>query len=197
MKRPTPKPAAPPKAYQSLQGHYAGFISRLFAFFIDTTIISLTVVSITWFIQVTLNTFRLDAIIDFISRYFPLVRELVDFITRPLSTGLATSMIIPFVYNVFFWVFTGQTPGKSLLGLRIVTLQGKKLSIWRAVLRYLGYYLSILPLFIGFLWVLADDNRQSWHDKIAGTIVVYAWAARPDELFLKDEINQVTGSHKP
>jgi uncharacterized RDD family membrane protein YckC len=189
-----PLQANPAAHYQNLQGHYAGFTSRFFAFVVDMMIISLAVVAITWFVQVTLNTFRLDALIAFAARYIPWIDEIVAVVTRPLSTGLVTLFIIPFVYNVFFWVFTGQTPGKSLLGLRLVTVKGKKVNIWRATLRYAGYYLSTLPFLLGFLWVLADDHRQTWHDKIAGTIVVYSWAARPDELFLKDEINQVTGS---
>lgn len=44
--------------------------------------------------------------------------------------------------------------------------------------RVLGYYISFLALFLGFLWVLVDDRRQGWHDKIADTIVVYDWEAR-------------------
>jgi uncharacterized RDD family membrane protein YckC len=44
--------------------------------------------------------------------------------------------------------------------------------------RYVGYYLSALALYAGYWWVLIDNRRQGWHDKLAGTIVVYAWDAR-------------------
>jgi uncharacterized RDD family membrane protein YckC len=43
--------------------------------------------------------------------------------------------------------------------------------------------LSALPLFAGFLWVLIDDERRGWHDRFAGTQVVYAWEARMGQRF--------------
>jgi uncharacterized RDD family membrane protein YckC len=43
----------------------------------------------------------------------------------------------------------------------------------------------MIPLFLGFFWILIDDRRQGWHDKIAGTCVVYTWHARPDETFFR------------
>jgi uncharacterized RDD family membrane protein YckC len=64
--------------------------------------------------------------------------------------------------------------------------------VLRAALRLLiGYPLSFLLLGVGFLWVLADDYRQALHDKLVGTFVVYAWAARPDEEFLVRELNRL------
>jgi uncharacterized RDD family membrane protein YckC len=117
-------------------------------------------------------------------------------ITSPGFVALVTVLFI-LGYHAFFLVFAGQTPGKALLGLRVVPVNGGKLKPWRAVLRYLGYYLSALPLFIGFLWVLLDDQRQAWHDKLAGTVVLYSWQARPDEQFLAEEIQQVDGDSPP
>jgi len=38
--------------------------------------------------------------------------------------------------------------------------------------RYLAYYLSMIPLFLGFVWVAFDGRKQGWHDKLAGTVVV-------------------------
>ncbi len=55
---------------------------------------------------------------------------------------------------------------------------GEKLSFWRAVRRAVGYALAALPLFLGFFWILMDDRRQGWHDKLADTVVVYDWNAR-------------------
>jgi uncharacterized RDD family membrane protein YckC len=46
------------------------------------------------------------------------------------------------------------------------------------VRRFLGYILSIFAMWIGFLWILLDNRRQGWPDKIAGTFVIYAWDAR-------------------
>jgi uncharacterized RDD family membrane protein YckC len=42
----------------------------------------------------------------------------------------------------------------------------------RLFVRYLGYYVSTLPLLLGFLWVAFDPRKQGWHDKMAGTVVV-------------------------
>ncbi len=41
--------------------------------------------------------------------------------------------------------------------------------------------ITALPLFLGYLWVLVDDERQTWHDRLAKTIVVYEWDARYEE----------------
>jgi uncharacterized RDD family membrane protein YckC len=77
------------------------------------------------------------------------------------------------------------------MGLRVVTINGKRLSLLRAILRLIGYLLSALPLYLGFLWTLVDDRRQGWHDKLAGTCVVYTWAARPDERFLAYQLRHL------
>jgi uncharacterized RDD family membrane protein YckC len=44
---------------------------------------------------------------------------------------------------------------------------------------------------IGLLWIMVDDQRQGWHDKLAKTFVIYTWAARPDEQFLVDELHEL------
>ena len=59
------------------------------------------------------------------------------------------------------------------MGVRIARINGQPLTIRRALLRYVGYWLSAIPLGLGFFWVLVDDRRQCWHDKLAGTYVVY------------------------
>ncbi|PIP08224.1 MAG: hypothetical protein COX51_04865, partial [Syntrophobacteraceae bacterium CG23_combo_of_CG06-09_8_20_14_all_50_8] len=41
-----------------------------------------------------------------------------------------------------------------------------------AFLRWIGYFISALPLYIGFLWVAFDGKKQGWHDKLAGTVVI-------------------------
>ena len=75
-------------------------------------------------------------------------------------------------YYPFFWVRSGQTPGKRLLHLKVVRRDGQPLSWGTAIARYLGYIVSALPLYLGFLWILWDRNKQGFHDKIAGTVVV-------------------------
>lgn len=83
------------------------------------------------------------------------------------------SYVLPFVLTMLFWYYKSATPGKMLLGLRIVDAAtlGKP-SKGQLVGRYFAYYLSGLPLFLGFLWVAWDKRKQGWHDKLAGTLVV-------------------------
>jgi uncharacterized RDD family membrane protein YckC len=64
-------------------------------------------------------------------------------------------------------------PSKSLMGLRISRLTDQPVTIRHTMLRYLGYWLSAIPLGLGFLRVLRDDRQQGWHDKLAGTYMVY------------------------
>ncbi|MEK6303672.1 MAG: RDD family protein [Acidobacteriota bacterium] len=67
----------------------------------------------------------------------------------------------------------GQSAGMRILGIYIVRVDGRPFSMKDAVLRHLvGYPLSMLAFFLGFLWVLWDPRQQGWHDKIARTIVV-------------------------
>jgi uncharacterized RDD family membrane protein YckC len=59
-----------------------------------------------------------------------------------------------------------------------------------ALRRFIGYFISGI-LFLGFLWVLLDSRRQGWHDKIAGTFVIYSWEAKtppPDLATLRERL---------
>jgi uncharacterized RDD family membrane protein YckC len=83
------------------------------------------------------------------------------------------SYVFPFVWTIAFWLTKEATPGKMLLGLRVVTAAtGEKLSPGRAIGRYFAYIPSALVFCLGFIWVAFDDRNQGWHDKLAGTLVV-------------------------
>lgn len=74
---------------------------------------------------------------------------------------------------VFFWVKFLGTPGKLLLHCRVVHAEtGQPLGVGRALLRYLGYYISLLTFMLGFLWIAWDRRKQGFHDKIANSVVV-------------------------
>ena len=74
---------------------------------------------------------------------------------------------------VGFWRYCGATPGKIALGIRIVDAKsGAAPSSLRLVLRFVGYFLSAFPLYLGFLWIAVDRRKQGWHDKIARTVVI-------------------------
>jgi uncharacterized RDD family membrane protein YckC len=174
-------------------GYYAGFISRLIAFLIDILIIGLTLILATWFISLAGNVLHLDAAINIIKNQFAYSYNLPDWLNWNTFSILITIIYI-IGYYVFFWYFTGQTPGKALLGLRLITTDGRRVSLLRGILRYLGYSLSAISLFLGFFWILIDDRRQGWHDKIAGTLVIYTWEAHHEERFLSDRINELIES---
>ncbi len=66
----------------------------------------------------------------------------------------------------------GGTFGKQIMKIKIVDLNGNPIDYSKSILRYFGTIISSLPLGLGYFWVLFDDKRQAWHDKIAGTYVV-------------------------
>ena len=84
-------------------------------------------------------------------------------------------------YFVLFWSTAGQTPGMRVMGLRVLTPDGRRPGLGRSCVRLIGLGLCIIPFFAGFLPVLVDDRRRGAHDMLAGTFVVYAEAEPPAE----------------
>jgi len=81
--------------------------------------------------------------------------------------------ILPAIAVIVFWSYKSATPGKMLTNLTIVDAKsGGKPSTGQLIGRYLGYYVSMLPLFLGIIWVGIDKRKQGWHDKLAGTVVI-------------------------
>ena len=80
--------------------------------------------------------------------------------------------IIAVTYTVGFWTWRGQTPGKMALSVKIVRTDGRPVGPGKAILRYLGYYVSAIILLIGFFMIAFDSRKQGLHDKIAETYVV-------------------------
>jgi len=80
------------------------------------------------------------------------------------------------VVLLYYWLMTGikgQTVGKMLVGIKVVNAQGDTPDLGYAALReILGKILSAIALYIGFIWIAFDADKQGWHDKIAGTYVV-------------------------
>lgn len=89
-----------------------------------------------------------------------------------LIAGNVLSILVNIAYFVFFWVWRGQTPGKMLLGIKVIREDGSKVTVGVALLRYLGYIVSAAVLFIGFIWIAFDSRKQGFHDKMAETYVV-------------------------
>ena len=77
-----------------------------------------------------------------------------------------------FYFTVFTAIWHGQTPGKKLLRIRVIQLDGTALSIWDSFGRYGGYGAGIATGLLGFAQIYWDPNRQAIHDKISATIVI-------------------------
>ncbi len=87
--------------------------------------------------------------------------------------GLGVGLIIGALYCWFFWTrYDGQTPGKMLLGIRVIKADGTAMTDADALIRFLGYSLNSVVFSIGWLWVFFDDKKRGWHDLIAQTYVV-------------------------
>ena len=82
------------------------------------------------------------------------------------------------------------------MGLQVVPLKGGRIGVIRAILRYLGYIVSALFFFLGFIWILFSSKRQGWHDKIARTCVVYNWEAKPDNVFLEHQMLRLQSANE-
>lgn len=75
-------------------------------------------------------------------------------------------------YHIAFWAWRGTTLGGIICNLRVIRTHGAELRPPDAIVRGLSSVFSIAALGIGCLWMLQDPERQMWHDKIAGTLVV-------------------------
>jgi len=82
------------------------------------------------------------------------------------------AIILSGLFFVALWVWRGQTLGMMVAGVKVIRTDGSAIDIGHGILRYLGYIVSIIPLFLGFIWIAFDSRKQGWHDKIAETYVV-------------------------
>lgn len=81
--------------------------------------------------------------------------------------------VLPALVVILFWIYKSATPGKLITGITIVDAKtGGKISTGQCVGRYFAYYVSMIPLFLGFIWIAFDKRKQGWHDKLAGTVVI-------------------------
>jgi uncharacterized RDD family membrane protein YckC len=83
------------------------------------------------------------------------------------------ALLIVGIYFVSFWATKGQTLGKMALGIKVVTTNGLPVSFGRAILRFIGYIVGSIIIWLGFIWAGFDGKRQGWHDKMANTYVVH------------------------
>lgn len=82
-------------------------------------------------------------------------------------------------YGAVMWKLRSTTIGGIICNLRVVRTDGQDIGWETAIVRALGCFLSFIPLGLGFIWMVFDNNRQTWHDKIAGTVVVRVPRSQP------------------
>jgi len=131
---------------------YVGFGTRFYAAFIDTLICLFIILGIYYLIYGT---------------SIPNSLEEMSF------SNIVIQYIFPFIATLVFWIYKSATPGKILVKAVIVDATSyEKPSVKQLVIRNLGYYLSLLPLGLGYFWVIWDKRKQGWHDKLANTVVI-------------------------
>lgn len=161
-----PPPAAPaaPAYFDELapvEGEPAGFWIRYLASMIDGIIMGI-LMAILWAPSFLL-TFKAGTSGETANPLLAIV---------PILTFLLT-MVVSLGYSLWFWATRGATPGKKLLGLRIVREDGEEPLGWStAFMRLVGYMVSGFILCIGFLLIAFNPEKQGLHDKIAKTRVL-------------------------
>lgn len=137
----------------STELEYVGFWKRVVAALVDSVLMMLIVGPILYSI--------------YGREYF----QSEKFIQGPADFVL--SYLVPAIAVIAFWSAKQSTPGKMVYRAKIVDSRtGEAPSTIQYLIRYIGYYVSIIPFCLGLLWVAWDPRKQGWHDKLAGTVVV-------------------------
>lgn len=97
---------------------------------------------------------------------------LVGIVAGIVGGGFTFALIIALAYFSALWAWKGTTIGGVVLKLKVVRSDGLPITFLIALVRGLTAAFSIVVLFLGFLWIAWDKDKQAWHDKIAGTDVI-------------------------
>ncbi|MEO6588379.1 MAG: RDD family protein [Pyrinomonadaceae bacterium] len=99
------------------------------------------------------------------------------------STGWLIALLLGLTNLVIFPMFSGQSLGKMLTGLRVVNMQGDFPSFGKLLLRNsIGYLLTMLTGGLGFLFSVFNNKGRALHDLLAGTIVIYGQRKETTEI---------------
>ena len=138
---------------------YAGFVTRTVALAMDASALTVGFAAISGIAGLILSLFTEVKIND------PLA----------ILSAAGTWTVVVTGYFTLFWSTLGATPGMRLMRLMVIeedSLQPP--GFVRALVRFGGLVLALIPLCAGVLWILVDDRRRGWQDILARTIVVYA-----------------------
>jgi uncharacterized RDD family membrane protein YckC len=89
------------------------------------------------------------------------------------SLDFIINYVFPTIAVILLWKYYQATPGKMIFKATIVDAKtGGKPTLKQWIIRYLGYFVSLLPFGLGYFWVAFDKKKQSFHDKLAKTLVI-------------------------
>lgn len=82
-------------------------------------------------------------------------------------------LIVGLAYFTLLWSSNGSSVGQMVVGIKVVDAStGAPVSQTQALVRAIGYIISAIPIYIGFIWAFFDPRKQGWMDKMANTLVV-------------------------
>jgi uncharacterized RDD family membrane protein YckC len=123
--------------------------------------------------KASLGTRFIALIIDGI--VLAIIYWLLATLTGRVELGSIASFVVGVIYQWYFLTTqNGQTPGKKIMGIRVVKVNGAPLTAADVIIRYIGYYINTAIILLGWIWAIFDADKQGWHDKLAGTYVVTA-----------------------
>lgn len=99
---------------------------------------------------------------------------LIGVLLHRLHDPVNMELIVLAIYGAVMWKLKSSTIGGIICGLQVVRLDGREIDWATAIVRALSCFLSLVVAGLGFIWIAVDQEKQSWHDKIAGTVVVRA-----------------------
>lgn len=151
---------------------YMGFWARALAFLIDNVAAFLIVIPV---IRYAITETELDLTgydLSDAAQLSELLDRLLIQLPRLLFQFSVEVLVLGTIF-ILFWIVKSATPGKMVLGCSIVDARTLgKASSSQNIIRYLGYFVSLVPLGLGFIWIGFDSRKQGWHDKMAGTLVI-------------------------
>jgi uncharacterized RDD family membrane protein YckC len=147
---------------------YAGFWRRLIAYSIDGFIIGIVFIVLAFIAGIA---FFYGTMSSGSNAWLKEINDPALMFSFTLWLWLF-STLTNIAYFTYFHGSTGRTPGKMLLGLQVVSVEGGRISFGTAFLRSVGYLVSSLVFCLGYIWIAFDKRKQGWHDKIAGTVVI-------------------------
>lgn len=145
-----------------------GFWRRFFAISIDLFILNICISLSTSPLHKGFELGESLLLFFFTEADSEVLRRLILYITSYIIIAL----ILGCFYFTYFHGSIGQSIGKMLFNIKVIQIHGGELTWKRAFIRWLGYFVSCFPFFLGFVWAAFDRNKQAWHDKITGTYVV-------------------------